>query len=147
MRAAEAIGTDDPDQALEFLRQLLKMKFGGVQIEMAYENLRQSSPQRANQFLRDAISAARADYDPMMLEALAGMLDEFDTQPASAPEELRPAILGVIAEAMLRPAQTEDDQNNLCRTSLSAARVLAKFPPDVAGPVLPSNYAKPRCPR
>jgi hypothetical protein len=133
--AVREVAVDDPDRALEIARGLITMR-AGAQIEIAYINQNDASPERANQFLREAIAAARADYDPTMLEALSyTALDDIEPQEFPVPEELRSAILSTVAEAMLRPPQSEEDQKNICRASLTAARLISKFLPAVAGQV------------
>ena len=133
--ATREIAEEDPGRALEFARQLIKMRAGN-HIEIAYINLHDASPATGDQFLREAIAAARADYDPAMLEGIShAALDDIEPQEVPVPEELRSAILTVVAEAMLRPPQSEEDQKNICRASLTAARLISKFPPAVAGQV------------
>lgn len=135
--ATREIAEEDPDRALEIARSLIKLRAGN-QIDIAYINLHDASPERANQFLREAVAAARTDYDPAMLDGLAQSAFFVDTEPSMdipVPDDLRSAVLTVIAEAMLRPAQGEEDQKNICRASLTAARLISRFPPAVAGQV------------
>jgi hypothetical protein len=78
--AAGKVAEKDPDHALELARKLLAMKMVGPYIAEAYDNLSEVSPERAEQFLGEAIQAARAGYDPEMLDGLAHLLEENRSQ-------------------------------------------------------------------
>jgi hypothetical protein len=139
--AAMAVAADDPDRALQMARSLLNMAGAGSLVDATYSRLHVRNAAVADQFLREAIAAARSAYDPRMLEGISwaafgniGLQVDPPTE-SPVPEELRSAILNVIAEAMLRPAQSEEDQKNICLASLTAARLISKFPPDVGGQV------------
>ena len=130
--AAGEIAQSDPDRALDLARQLLTMKWGGIYIEDAYINLNGANPERGAQFLREAIAATRTGYDPEMVEGLMSLVEHAPTG-SELPDDQRAAVLGVIAEAMLRPDQSEEDQRNMCRMSAKAAGL--QFPPEIAGAV------------
>lgn len=100
--------------------------------------LRSKSPELADRIFREALEAATANnYDPQTVSSLAE--DAYPEHPSAdvkgPPEELRQALLRLLAQAALRVPQNEDDRQTVCTNAAQAVKWLGRFPQQQAAAI------------
>lgn len=120
----------DPNVAVKMMLDALK-DGRGLSGQMIHE-LRYRDEGLANRVFVEALKALPAlNYDWLTVGSL--IMDAFPPTEAakSAPEDLKKALLQVVAEAVLRVPQNDDDRRVICNNMTIVMQFLpGKFPPD-----------------
>lgn len=127
---------DDLQRGIQIGDKLIELK-SGFSLVNHYWNLRFHNPVEADKFFLRAVSAARATYDFDMLFNLAQGPFPFTPRPDDprTSDEAKQAVLSTVAEAILRPAQTDDERKEVCKFSSLASHLLPNMPPAEMGAV------------
>jgi hypothetical protein len=137
LRASETLngsGTLDAERAAEFIRKLIALKDGNA-FQPAYAGLRGQDPTLANQIFGEAMNAAREDYPYDLMYALLAIAFPSEERRADQlpSEQLRQQALAVLAEAILRVPETQQQQRSICRYAGNVSQLLSQFPTEQQG--------------
>jgi hypothetical protein len=119
----------NPNRLFALAQRAIEVRDGNAVLP-AYQSLRSSDPQHADQFARQALQAARGNYDSFLLFGLAQLASPQAGLPErlKAPEELRSQILDVLAAGILRPPQRPAETQEICRLAMPVTMAMKAFP-------------------
>lgn len=132
-----SLAHSDPQGAATLVGDLIRLRDGN-QVPWAILDIATTDPKLADQMYAKAAAAARTDFDFDMLFGLVQLPYPYVTG-APVPKFVTPAMkteaANLLAAFMLRPMDTPEQRQDLCRAAGIATKVLPSLPPDVASPV------------
>ena len=149
--AVQSVAHDDPARVAQLGKLLLALRGGddiknllgslplrsANQMNGLFSTLRMADQKMADALFLQGVASARSDYDYTILFALSELAFPTIRNPSAPtlPAELQSALLGVIAEGMLRVPRSDLERARICQLSPIAGRLLAAFPPAEMGAV------------
>lgn len=126
----ESAGEHRLERATALAQRIIDLKDGNGVVS-TYFALRDLDPERANQFVADALRAAAQNYDWFLLFGLAQVaVPPHDAPDEAPPEQLSNNILEVLAAGMLRVPQSAEDKLRICELAPAVAGALSKYSPE-----------------
>ena len=131
--AASAALDSDPQLALalalDSLRAGTSFDLGDISFR-----LRKRDPKLADILFAEGLTKAQSSADPDLLDLLTGMgfpgrayPDAFPLDYPAPPEAARARLLALVAERLLHPAETRQEEERNCVYAPNAARLLGEF--------------------
>jgi hypothetical protein len=132
-----ALARNDPGATATLVDNLIRLRDGN-DLPWAILDIAVYDPKLADEMYAKAAAAARSDFDYDMLFGLVQLPYPYVTG-APAPKWVTPAMkadaANLLAAYMLRPMDTPEQRQDVCRAAGIATKVLPSLPPDLASPV------------